>query len=123
MTLLKDLILSAEPKPVEPVEVEDWPETSGKLFVRTLPASDATKFEKAQEGERFNVEFAALVLCDCAGRRVFADTPEDIEAIGKLSAYAVGTVVNAGLRHNGLTTEAQEELAKNSETTPDSTAT
>jgi hypothetical protein len=51
------------------------------------------------------------VLCNDKGELLF--TKEEVDALAKKSARVVGTLWEAAMRHNKLTDQDVEELAKN----------
>ena len=115
--LSRDQILQADDLPVLQVPCPEW---GGDVFVRTLDATEreniAAKYgnEDGKIGENFLGRFCAIVICDEQGRRIFND--EDAAALGKKNPEVLMRIMEAAQRHNKMSDEAVEELAKNSET-------
>jgi hypothetical protein len=59
----------------------------------------------------FRSKFLQRVLCNDKGELLF--TKEEVDALAKKSARVVGTLWEAAMRHNKLTDQDVEELAKN----------
>ena len=118
MGLSRDQILTAEDGKVVTVPVPEW---GGEVCVRMLPAAERSRFEagciKTRKGETVpdladvDARFAALVICDESGRRLFSD--DDGRALGRTSAKAIARVVEAGKALNGMTAESLKEAEGN----------
>lgn len=108
----KDEILRKSDMKIEEVEVPEW---GVRLRIRTLSGTERDMFENRISKDRIGIRglFAALVICDEKGERIFADT--DQYALGKKSAAALDRILDVGLRLNGMKEEAVKDLEKNSE--------
>lgn len=113
-------ILKVDDKRLEMVEVPEW---AGTVYIRTMTAAERDAFEqefvdlrqgKTKAGTVANVraKFAARILCDANGVRLFED--KDIAELGRKSAAALDRVFDAGMRLNGFSKQDVEELAGNS---------
>ena len=115
MSLTRDAILTADDLPVLKVSTPEW---GGDVFVRTLTAAEnehCQKIAKSTDCDRvFLGRFAALVLCDEQGNRLFTDA--DGEALGGKSLLILGRIMEHAQRHNGLSDEEEKATEKNSET-------
>ena len=113
-------IIQCDDKKLEPVDVPEW---GGTVWIRTMTASERDAFEqefvdlrqgKTRSGTVANVraKFAARVLCDQHGVRLFED--KDITELGRKSASALDRVFDAGMKLNGFSQRDVQELAGNS---------
>ncbi len=111
--ITKDDILNREDTKLEQVDIPEW---GISVHVRTLSGSERDLFESRISKDRVGIRglFAALVVCDEKGDRVFSDA--DQFALGKKSAAALDRILDVGLRLNGMKEEAVAEMEKNSET-------
>ena len=113
--LTKDQILSSKDLPVQEVEIPEW---GGSVFVRTMNGFERDAFEQSiADGKKSNLaniraRFAAKVVVDAEGNRIFSDA--DAEELGKKSAGALGRIFDVGSKLNGLSGKDVEELEKNS---------
>jgi hypothetical protein len=111
--LTRDDILKQTRLPVEPVQA-----FGGTVFVRTMSGTERDSWEQAQldtrKTGRLNVRgsFAARVLCDEQGKRLFTDA--DAATLGNLSAADLDRVWEVGTRLNGIGTRDVKELEGNS---------
>lgn len=101
------------------VEVSEWGMT---LKVRSLTATERSGFERSMnfdpQGNPRNLEnlqtrLAVLTVVNGDGERVFTD--DDVEALAGKHAGALQKIFNAAAELNGLTKEAADALAGNSE--------
>ena len=108
-------IIDAEDTTVTCVEVPEW---DGVVFVRVLSGGERDGFEamirRSKDGvpDDIRAKWAALVLCDADGKRLFTD--KDVDKLRKKSASALDRILTAGQRLNGMTNEDIVELEKNS---------
>jgi hypothetical protein len=121
--LTREQILDRTKLRRETVEVPEW---GGSVIVRemtgaerdtyeadlvvTSPEGDVELREGFMNGAR--TKLAALSMIGDEGERLF--TMEDVEALGALSAAALGRVFDVASRLSGLSTADFEELAGNS---------
>ena len=114
MPLTKEQILAANDLGLLELPVPEW---GGSVFIRVMTAGERDSYEnewlanKHKGLENFRSKFLQRVLCDEKGALLF--TPGEIDALAKKSAKAVSLVWEAAMRHNKLTDEDVEELAKN----------
>jgi len=131
MVFDKKTILEADDLDIREVAiaVKGWPT---QLWVRTLTGAERDAWEAGivqpgpGEAKNYNMRnirarFAALVTCDESGLRIFDDG--DVAALGQKSAQALDLLFDAGQKLNGIRDEDIEELAGNSEATPDGCST
>lgn len=102
-----------------PVERVELPELGGEIYVRTLTANERDEYEaqhvaKKEEGnqfENFRGRFAALVVCDEQGNRIFTD--EEASLLGEQSAKILDRIFDVGQRLNGMAPEEKEKIKNN----------
>jgi len=115
---LRELILTAEDLPREPVEVPEWGAT---VYVREMTGKERDEYESnlidkkdmpIKERLR-NMRAQLVVLCtvDEDGQRIFSD--DDVEAVGNKSAKALNRIVDAAQNMNQLSDRDIEETAGN----------
>jgi len=112
--LTREAILGADDLPVLDVPVPEW---SDAVFVRTLTATENERLQAIAEEDndrRFLGQYAALVICDADGKRLFTD--DDAELLSGKNLAAMGRIVEAAQKHNRLSKAAREATEKNSET-------
>lgn len=119
----RSAILDAADLGVEEVYVPEW---GGWVRVRGMTGAERDQFEaeivqqrgrsRAPNLQNIRAKLVARCTVDGAGARVFSDA--DIEALGRKSAAALDRVFEVAQRLSGVTREAVEELAGNSETEP-----
>ncbi len=118
MSLDRSTILSLQDLRAEEVEVPGW----GKVFIRCLTGAERDALEaeftanKGKAQPNFRGRFAALVLSDAQGVRLFSD--KDAVVIGSKSAVALNTVLEAGMRISGLTASEASKLVGESASGP-----
>lgn len=113
--LTRDAILNVSDKRVQKVAVPEW---GGDVCVRVLSGAERDRFEYSLQPDKFGrkpgmesfrARFAALVLCDEQGERLFKD--QDIPALAAKSAPALDRVVEAALTLNAMTGADVQALA------------
>lgn len=109
----RDGILAAQDLPRKAVDVPEWGCT---VYVRSMTGDERDAWEQwlldTKDGRRrIRARYCALVLVDADGERLFQDTDEDVEALGKKSAAALDRVFGAALTLNGMS-EADQEAAE-----------
>jgi hypothetical protein len=117
----KGAILQARKRRVEKVETPE-----GTLFVRSLTVGEKSRYEAGNytlKGgkpvlslETAEARFAALVLSDEDGKRLFSD--EDAAQLQHVEAGRLEPALKAARRLNGMTDESAEEARGNSSSAP-----
>lgn len=131
MTLLsKAQILQATDLPTEDVEVPEW---GGTVRVRAFSGAARDAFEQAMlktdaAGKRstdfsnMRARLVAMCLIDVeTGERMFED--HEVALLGAKSAAALERVFSACQRLNGMSADAVEGAAKNSDAAPSGAST
>jgi hypothetical protein len=120
MSTLRERILAADDRPIEPVPVPEW---DCIVYLRTLSAGERERWEEqAREGggartrHEIRASLVVLAACDEDGRPVF--TTADVPALCNKSARAVMRLFDRALKLNDFSGEDVERLEKNSATTP-----
>jgi hypothetical protein len=109
MALDRKAIEAANKPHVEEVNVPEW---GGSVYVRTLSGHEMARFSavvsnaKPKDVEQQFVRFAAMVLADENGKRLYSD--DEIEKVGELEWRGLQRVVEAGQELNGLSDVAVE---------------
>ena len=125
----RDAILAAQDAVTEQVDVPEW---GGAVLVKAMSGEQRDAFEKSilkdkadpskgVEMRDFRARFAARVIVDAKGTRLFTD--EDVKALSRKSAKALDRVYDAGARLAGLRKEDAERLAGNSDAQSDGSTT
>ena len=123
MPLSKDQILSAEDRETRTVSVHEW---GGEVLLRTMTGTDRNAYEQSLIRVHGNqavpnmANASAKLLARCIvgedGERLF--TEAEIVELGKKSAAVLNRLADVAAEMNGLTDEAVEDLAGNSEAAP-----
>lgn len=120
MSTLRERILAADDRPVEPVPVPEWDCT---VYLRTLSAGERERWEEqAREGggartrHEIRASLVVLAACDEDGKPIF--TPADVPALCGKSARAVMRLFDRALKLNDFSGEDVERLEKNSAASP-----
>jgi len=114
MALTKDQILAADALGLLEVQVPEW---GGSVFVRVMSVGERDSYEndwmvnKNKGVDNFRSKFLQRVLCDEKGDLLFQ--PDEIDLLAKKSARATIRVWEAAMKHNALSDDDVEELAKN----------
>jgi hypothetical protein len=113
--LTREQILAADDLPREQVEVPEW---GGSVWVRTLTVGQREQWEQTVERHKGNTAATIVVMtaCDETGSLLF--TEADIPALSAKSAGAVNRIMDVATKLAKVSKEDQEELKKNSTTTP-----
>lgn len=108
----KDEIMAAKDLPTVTVEVEvpEWGE-GAVVWVRTLTALEGEGLEGINKKPNYMGRFAAIVLCDKQGNRIFTD--EDAGTLGEMPAPIMLRINDVAQKLNGMDKLSQEEAAKN----------
>lgn len=124
MNLAEAILAAPDRAKCVPVEMPEWNLT---VYVTELSADERDELETIwlkHRGERednigFRAFTVAFCLCDADGKRLFADDPvKAAEALGVKRGHSITRIFNVATRLNAITRSDQEELEKNSETTP-----
>lgn len=86
----------------------------GRVHVRTMTGAERDRFEETQRTVKlanFRGRFAAAVLCDAEGGRLFDDS--DAGALGALPSTVLDKVYDAGSKLNGIGNDHAEAAEKN----------
>jgi hypothetical protein len=114
MALSKAQILAADDMGLKEVEVPEW---GGSVFLRVMTVGERDSYEndwminKSKGVENFRSKFLQRVLCDEKGELLF--TASEIDLLAKKSARVITRIWDAAMKHNALTDDDVEELAKN----------
>jgi len=114
MALTKDQILAADDMGLLEVQVPEW---GGSVFVRVMSVGERDSYEnewmvnKNKGVSNFRSKFLQRVLCDEKGELLFK--ADEIELLAKKSARAITRAWDAAMKHNALTDNDVEEMAKN----------
>lgn len=114
MALTKEQILAADDMGLLEVQVPEW---GGSVFVRVMTVGERDSYEndwmvnKSKGVENFRSKFLQRVLCDEKGELLFKAS--EIELLAKKSARVTIRVWEAAMKHNALSDDDVEELAKN----------
>lgn len=114
MTLIdtKEAFKSLKP----PVKQVDIPDTDVSVYIRMFTVGQRQQvMDYCQQDETLGNLLAILTLslCDKDGNLIFL--PEEKDALEMLSMQAATELVQEVLNFNRMTTDAQEDLVKNSE--------
>lgn len=115
MTSIRDQILNADDLPTRALEVPEWGCT---IHLRSLTGAERDGFEgwladQKRSPRDLRARFAALVIGDEKGERVFTDA--DIPRIANKSARALERIRAEGMTWIGYTEEEIKEIEGNSE--------
>lgn len=112
---LREFVQSAR-VPVLPVPTPELPRWDGQIGVTRVStrALAALWSDAEDEGLDERARFVALVACDLAGNRIFADEDVHWLATSAVLAPVIERLYWAGRAHNGLTQESREAWKKNS---------
>ena len=110
MSLTRDEILDALDLPTKVVQVPEWG-PGGIVYVRTLTGLEVEATKDIADQPNFLGCFAAAVLCDETGKRLFTD--EDAAALGGKSHAMLIHICEEAQELNGLTKTAREKTEKN----------
>jgi hypothetical protein len=114
-------IMAAEDLGILKVTVKEWADKDGKpvtLGIRVMTVGERDAYEREWIGkketgiENFRAKFLARCLCHPeTGDRLFTD--EQIEKLAGKSAKVVSKLFDKAMKHNAMTADEVEELAKN----------
>jgi hypothetical protein len=117
MTALRDRVRQRVEKTrgkLVPVPTPEWPEDDGTVFVSVVSAKRFDEFLSKAPGGNGRAKLVAMLACDSAGTRHFADA--DAEWLGDEEFAVVDRIYSAATTANAATPKAGEDLEKNCET-------
>ncbi len=111
--LTKDEIGRRDDMKLEKVDVPEW---GGEVYIRTIMGNERDMLDASYRDNKVGYRglFAATVLCDEKGVRLFSDIER--MQLGSKNARALDRILEAGMRLNGMTEDAITDVEKNSET-------
>ena len=114
-------ILAADDMPVLRVTVKEWKGGDGKplvLGIRVMTVEERDSYEREWIGNKstgidnFRTKYLARCLCHPeTGDRLFDE--KGIEQLAKKSSAVVSKLFDKAMKHNNMTSDDVEELAKN----------
>lgn len=111
MSDLKAIIAGQRDFKVEPIDVPQWPETKGRLFIRSFSALARERMGQLRDnGKSPLAAIAAFSLCDSNGGPIF--TEADIDMLACRDYDALTTIMDAVVVLNRLGDANQQEEAK-----------
>ena len=114
MGLSKDQILAANDMGLLEVDVPEW---GGSVHIRVMTVGERDSYEnewmvnKTKGVDNFRSKFLQRVLCDESGELLFA--ANEIDMLATKSARVITRIWEAAMKHNAITDDDVEELAKN----------
>ena len=119
MALTKEQIFAASDAKVQKVSVPEWGDF---VYLRVMDGISLDTFQgsisedKDGEGGIFGgARLLLLILTLCDEKGVCLFEADDLDALSKKSGEVINRLFEIALELNGLTEDAAEELAKNSE--------
>ena len=111
---LKDIIFGEPSRKPEAVPTPEWPQADGKIFVRTLTATERVQFAlSVEEGDKTNyfARLAVLTACDADGTRIWDEN--DAAALGQKDSPPVERIALVAQRLAGIGRDVTEGMRKN----------
>lgn len=123
MVLSKDEILKQGA--IFKVEELEVPTLGGSVFIREVTAREMDRIQVlcgrvgsgSDQVKLFRAECCAYFMSTAEGARLFGDNM--FEHVGRMNAQAINTIMQAGLKLNGLSGDEEDQVereVKNSET-------
>lgn len=111
--LTADQIFAANDMSLVPVEVPEW---NGTVYVRVMSVGEMEAYqrefaEKREKMENWRSKLLVRCLCDKDGKPLF--TAEQVEKLGAKSVKVMSRLFDTAMKHNAVTNEDVEALAKN----------
>jgi hypothetical protein len=114
-TLTLDQILAANDMGLlGPINVPEW---GGDVYIRVMSVGERDSYERKWIGKRetgienFRAEYLSRCLCDDKGALLF--TRDKVDLLASKSGAVVSRLFDQALKHNNMTSEDVEQLAKN----------
>jgi len=114
-TLTLDQILAANDMGLlGPIMVPEW---GGDVYIRVMSVGERDSYERKWIGKKdtgidnFRAEYLSRCLCDDKGALLF--TRDKVDLLASKSGAVVSRLFDQALKHNNMTSEDVEELAKN----------
>lgn len=112
--LTADDILAADDLTLVPVKVREW--KNGTVYIRVLPVGEMERYqrefaEKREKFEDWRVKLLVRCLCDKSGKPLFS--PDQMDQLSAKSIKAISRLFDLAMKHNAVTPEDVEEMAKN----------
>jgi hypothetical protein len=120
MAANREEVLEAEDLTVQKVPTPGWGD--GHVYVRMMMGDERDQFDAdTMQGGKANLKnargrFAALIMCDEQGKRLFTDA--DAPLLGKKCSLNLDRIFDVGGSLNGLHQRDLEESVKNSASGP-----
>jgi hypothetical protein len=116
MALTRDDILKADDLGLLKLRVPEW---GDDVYIRVMTVGERDAYEneflqaknKNCGVDNFRAKFLQRVLCDEKGHLLFG--PEEVALLAGKSARVMSRLWEAAMKHNALSDEDVEELAKN----------
>lgn len=114
MSLSKSQILAAQDQGLLELQVPEW---GGSVFIRVMTVGERDSYEnewminKDRGVSNFRSKFLQRVLCDEKGDLLFSAA--EVDALASKSARVITRIWKEAMRHNALTDDDVEEMAKN----------
>ncbi len=114
----RNAILNVQDITVRTINVPGW----GEVCIRVMTGTERDALEAEFTGNKgkaqpnFRGRFAALILCDAQGVRLFSD--KDATVLGAKSAVALNAVFEAGMELSALTAAEASTLLGESVSAP-----
>lgn len=121
--LSRDSIVNVKDFGLKEIEVSEW---GGSVFLKKWSAKERNMYMAKsvnidETGGHVNWETifdnmilaVALSLCDNEGKRLFTDSPEDLEILSNKNGDVLQKLFEEIMVINGLATKSIEEAAKN----------
>ena len=111
--LTADGIFAANDQNLKPVEVREW---GGTVYVRVMSVGEMEAYqrefaEKKEKMELWRPKLLVRCICDKDGKALF--THDQVEKLGTKSVKVMSRLFDLAMKHNAVTNEDVEALAKN----------
>ena len=111
--LTADAIFAANDQNLVAVQVPEW---NGTVHIRVCSVGEMEAYqrefaEKREGMEQWRAKLLVRCLCDSTGKPLF--TAEQVEKLGSKSVKVMSRLFDLAMKHNAVTNEDVEALAKN----------